>query len=97
MRDDPNKGCEGDYIQTGGRVEKCFVVYAYNFQQSLNNILHNSHLFSSREKNSYYHRSVTVFFVGLKILTQIVHECPKQSNTFCDTDMYHFVFFEMTD
>ena len=50
LRDDPNNGWEGDYIQTGGRVEKCFDVYAYSFQQSLNSILHNSHLFSSREK-----------------------------------------------
>ena len=45
-----NNGCEGGYIQTGGRVEKCFDVYAYIFQQSLNCILHNSNLFSSREK-----------------------------------------------
>ena len=47
-------------------------------------------------KNFYYHRSVN-FFVGPKILTQIDHECPKQSNTFCDTYMSQFVLSEMTD
>ena len=44
----------------------------------------------------YYHRSVN-FFVGPKILTPIDHECPKQGNTFFDTDTYQFVFFEITD